>query len=169
MLPLVVLAVLVAAAVTVGATSLSWLESTREAVARVFPDFSPAARALVLAHAAYESGFGTSTAATRGHNLFNLTAGSSWTGPIVVGGDLEYSSAGVSNITQRFRAYQNADECLRDYWRFLGFSRYANARGYLASADLAGFVETLADGGFFTLPRDRYASGLRATLTKVLA
>ncbi len=147
-----------------------WVADTRAAIASTLPHLSAAAQNLVLVHAAYESGFGAARAAKEGNNLFNLTAGAYWTGPVISAGDLEYAADGtVKNISQRFRAYPSVEAGLRDYWTFLGFPRYADARARLASGDSIGFLSKLRQGGFFTLPLDRYVTGFQSIERQVQA
>jgi flagellar protein FlgJ len=132
---------------------------------------------LVVAHAAYESGWGSARAAS-GRNYFNLTAGSRWRGRIVQGPDLEYSDGVVKRITQRFRAYDSDAEAVRDYLAFLSMPRYRPAREALVAGDALRFVQLLGPdrsretppvGGYYTLPTARYAAEFAAVLEQVRA
>lgn len=154
-----------------------WVRDMYDAIAAELPQLSPSSRLLVLAHAAYESGWGTAKAARRGHNVFNITAGSAWTGPAWddVGGDTEYDAAGnVTRITQRWRIYGSLREAVADYWRFLGPNanrgRYVNARAALERGDLSDFGVKLYAAGYFTLPPQKYVTQLAAVfeLAKVV-
>ena len=117
---------------------------------------SPAARSIILAQLAYESGFGTSTA-SRAHNFANLTRAATDFGPTIVGGDTDANGAA---IVQRFRAYTTTAEGLADYWSFLGMPRYARARSILSEGrDATGFLRALHDAGYYTLSADRYVAG----------
>lgn len=119
---------------------------------------------MVVAHAAYESGFGAAKAALS-NNLFNLTAGSTWHGAVIEGGDLEYKPDGsMIRIIQRFRVYKTIRDGLLDYWTFIGKARYGKARERLLAGDSTGFITALADGAFFTLPRERYLENFKAHL-----
>lgn len=149
----------------------------REAIAALEPGcVSEAAWPLIIAHAAYESGWGSSRAAT-GHNYWNLTAGSRWRGPVIPGPDLEYSSGGeVKRIMQRFRAYESPTEATRDYLEFLEMRRYQPAREALVAGDAEGFARLLGPdraaesppiGGYYTLPTERYMASYLAVLDQV--
>jgi flagellum-specific peptidoglycan hydrolase FlgJ len=168
-------AALVALAAKRGQIEASWTDSMRAAVASVLPDLSAAARDLVVAHAAFESGFGAARAAQTGNNVFNLTAGSAWSGPTFTdqGGDTQYDAQGnyVGRITQVWRVYASLEECVGDYWEFLGpwanRGRYVQARAALERADLPAFCNELHRAGYFTLPAQRYQERLEAVLAKV--
>lgn len=140
---------------------------------RALPGTTPRAEQLIIAHAASESGWGSSRAARLGNNLFNLTRVSADKRAVVTGGDLEYDKAGnVKPITQRFRAYASLQEGFADYWRFLGANRYLEAKRRLIAGD-AGFVESLGPdraplvGGFYTLPTAEYVRSYTAVLESV--
>lgn len=151
-------------------TGASWTIDMWTAIARALPQLGTEARFIVLAHAAYESGFGRAKAAVRGFNVFNITAGASWKGQswTDVGGDTEYDAQGnVRRITQEWRIYPNLDGALADYWQFLGRSRYLRAREALQRGDVTAFVRELYAGGYFTLPPEKYLAGLAGTLTSV--
>jgi flagellum-specific peptidoglycan hydrolase FlgJ len=151
----------------------TWARRTAAAISVELAQLSPAAQRLVLAHAAYESGFGTARAAVRGNNVFNITAGSAWSGETWtdVAGDEAFDSQGNSlgRIDQVWRVYGSINEAVRDYWQFLGPSanrgRYATARAALEQADLSLFAARLFAAGYFGLPVARYTAGLSATLT----
>lgn len=142
----------------------AWLAQMRLAVDSALPDATAAAKRLVLAHAAYESGFGTGKAARLGNNPFNITAGSVWKGPVILGPDTDGNGA---PITQRFRSYPSLADAVRDYWSFLGGPRYSNARAALALGDSVAFVNRLAAAGYFELDVEKYQAGFAAALRKV--
>lgn len=151
-----------------------WARDMWEAVAAELPHLTPAAKALVVAHAAYESGFGAAKAARRGFNVFNITAGSAWRGDAWddVGGDTEYDGAGnVTRITQRWRIYADLRAAVRDYWSFLGPTanrgRYVRARAQLEAGNAAAFAQELYAAGYFTLQPSKYAAQLGGVLDTV--
>ena len=155
-------------------TGVSWTVDVWNAIGRALPQLSTQSRLIVLAHAAYESGFGKAKAAVRGSNVFNITAGSAWRGEAWddVGGDLEYDATGkAKRITQRWRIYPNLDGAIADYWQFLGPSanrgRYVKARQALEAGDVATFVNELHAAGYFTLAPSKYLAGLTGALGTV--
>ena len=151
-----------------------WCSYLELASARTIPNLSKSARDLLVAHGAFESGFGVARAAKAGNNVFNLTAGSAWTGDrwTDVGGDTEYDSQGnVRRIDQVWRKYATIDQAVADYWSFLGPSqnrgRYVAARGRLSAGDLPGFCRELYAAGYFTLPVATYTARLNSVHLEV--
>lgn len=146
----------------------AWCRALYSTIALVLPQLSVASKLMVLAQAAYESGWGKAKAARLGNNLFNITSGPAWKGPIILGGDTEYDAQGnVKNITQKFRSYPTFSDSIRDYWKFLGGPRYLAARNALVDGDSIRFVNLLYAGGYFTLPPDRYLASFQSILVSV--
>jgi flagellum-specific peptidoglycan hydrolase FlgJ len=144
------------------------------ASALTVPNLSKPARDLLVAHGAFESGFGTARAAKAGFNVFNLTAGSAWDGErwTDVGGDTEYDAQGnVRRIDQVWRKYASLDAAVADYWSFLGPSqnrgRYVAARARLSAGDVSGFCRELYAAGYFTLPAATYTARMNGVLLEV--
>lgn len=125
-------------------------------------------RVMILAHAAYETGWGITTGYRLGNNLFNITRSASDAGPVVSGPDTECDASGNCRpITQRFRAYGSLAESVRDYIAFLSASRYAASLKLLLAGDL-GFAEALGKAGYYTLPIAKYVSSYRAMIDSVV-
>lgn len=136
-------------------------------------------RALMIAHAALESGWGLSKQAQRVHNHWNISAGGSWRGPVELGGDLEYApgSTKPKTITQRWRAYKTDAEAVADYLKVLEFPRYLPARAALMEGDPEGFIRLLGPdranerppvGGYYTLPTNDYLRIYNERLAEVM-
>lgn len=132
---------------------------------------APETRIIVLAHAGVETALGTAGTAPTGNNFWNISAGttekpsSSWTGPVVLGGDQEPDGqGGWKNIVQRWRAYADPLEGAKDYLKFLsrttpipGFKKtYADAWAKALAGDVMGFVYTLREAGYYTADASRY-------------
>lgn len=127
---------------------------------------APETRLIVLAHAGVETALGTAGTAPQGNNFWNISAGSQWAGPVVLGGDQEPDgSGGWKNIVQRWRSYVNPLEGAKDYLKFLSRSTpvsskyatsYAEAWARALEGDVAGFVYTLRDAGYFTADPAKY-------------
>lgn len=139
-----------------------------------------AGRALAVAHAAFESGFGKGTAARLGRNPWNLTRTASDTRPIILGGDTEPDGkGGWRKITQRFRSYSSDGEAARDYLAFLRESRrYKAAYAALLEGNVTAFPRLLRDddpataaieGGYFTAPLAHYEAGLSSAYAAIRA
>jgi len=128
------------------------------------------ARLIIIAHGAYETGWGRLGTAVQGYNYWNLSAGTvgapskDWTGPVILGADKEYTKEGkVVNITQRWRAFASPREAVLHYlspqwinptngWN----AGYRTAGTALRAGDAVGFVQGLRAGGYFTLPLEPF-------------
>lgn len=144
---------------------------------------------LIVAHGAYESGWGLAKAAREGFNFWNLTAGPAWAGEVTLGNDTEYKagSSTARAIVQRFRKYKDPSLAVLDYVKFLSSQRYADAKLKLLKGD-ASFVVDLgvynyapdgktlvnawmglpySKGGFYTLPIARYVKEYDLVLAEV--
>ncbi|MDE2620954.1 MAG: glucosaminidase domain-containing protein [Sphingomonadales bacterium] len=123
------------------------------------------ARWILLAQAAYETEWGR-TAAARGHNYWNLSAGSSWKGPVTPGPDTEPDGqGGWKNILQAWRAYpddQAGISDLVDNW--LTWPAYRAAKPKLLAGDRDGYLSELRAGGYFTQDLPTYQAGVLARL-----
>lgn len=133
------------------------------------PDLSAEKRtraaAIVAAMAGHETGDGRTVAWREGWNFGNVTAGSTWTGPVIVGPDTEPNASGAYvPITQRFRKYGSLAEAASDLITLLSFTRYLAARDALFRGDAEGYAAALRAGGYFTAPLDAYAKGIAARL-----
>lgn len=107
----------------------------------------------LLAQAALESGWGKKTlkteSGTDSYNLFNIKAGSNWTGPVVSKEVLEYKSGLAVRSTEKFRVYGSYEESFSDYAKLISTSpRYAG----VLNQDAQGFASGLQQGGFATDP-----------------
>lgn len=145
----------------------------RKAMVVELPEIGRNTRQLIVAHGAFESGWGDGPAFRKGWNFANITAGRSWQGDKweQPNADDEYASDGTKKrIAQVWRVYGSLNEALRDYWSFLGGARYLPARQVLANSsglDSDAFAAALRAGGYFTAPLAKYQDGLRATLATV--
>lgn len=145
---------------------LKFVHDIWNAVSRVWPASSAASRQLIIAHAAYESGYGVGTAYRLGNNIANITKGSSNI-PSIDGPDTECDANGMCRpITQKFRAYATLDDSVSDYLAFLQSSRYASAYSLLVAGDV-GFARALGEAGYYTQPIPTYVSNFRGVLAGV--
>jgi flagellar protein FlgJ len=109
----------------------------------------------VLAQAALESGWGQHVSeganGASSHNLFNIKADASWSGPKVVVDTLEYAHGVATRQKAAFRAYGSYAECFRDYVDFLKSNpRYQDA--LKASTSAEEFAHNLHQSGYATDP-----------------
>jgi len=162
-----------------------WAKFVFAETTALFPTLPVKSRIIIVAHAAYESGWGQGNRAVReANNLFNVTAGSQWHGDtlVVPNADLSYNVAECTRlnrpmvvqingkpacrIDQTWRKYASYRDSLTDYWSFLG-GRYIVARDALAAGDVAGFVNGLYAKGYFTLAPDEYLNQLASMVDSV--
>lgn len=115
----------------------------------------------VTAQAALESGWGKSAI---GNNLFGITKGTTWAGPVQLVGTTEYFSTpnvsfkapeevlNVTKVGERkymysvkrlFRDYDTVGDCLRDHLRILKKKGYADAWPY--RKDAKEYVRRIVD------------------------
>lgn len=90
----------------------------------------------LIAKNALESAWGKS--AQGDYNFGNITAGKSWKGRIVEGGD---KNAAGKAITQRFRAYDSLDDYVKDEIQFL-----TNLYDFNQDDDISKFLDKLQGG-----------------------
>lgn len=161
---------------TVTTTKRDFARGWFDASTSALPQLSRAARVLLVAHGAYESGYGSGFAARVCNNPWNITAGSWWlgAGKAVVtqqNADDDYKPDGTKvRIAQTWRQYATKAEALADYWAFLttqNGGRYAPAARALERADVSEFVRLLRSGGYFNFPEAGYRSGLSTALGEV--
>lgn len=138
------------------------------AIRRVAGGYSRAARVMILAQAAFESGWGKTRMYRAAFNPFNIIRSSSDPGQVIVGGDQECKPDGTCRpITQRFAKYTNLDEAVGAYLRLLGAPRYRDALTKLERGDVEGFITTLYAGGYFTLPVQKYLASFKDMIRSV--
>lgn len=110
--------------------------------------------AFVVAQAALETGWGRAELrradGVQSHNLFNIKAGSSWSGPTVELPVTEYANGRARTELAKFRAYGSYAEAFDDYANLLrNNSRYA---GVLGQTNAGDFARNLQRGGYATDP-----------------
>ncbi len=132
---------------------------------------SAAAKKLVIAQFALESGWGYARAAVKGFNYGNITAGSTWKGPITYGQDKHCIAGGAIcfPIIQAFRKYGSNEEAIADYLAFLGSGRYAKSFQALQGGDLTRFATQLREDGYYTASVDVYVSGMAGAMNTINA
>ncbi|ENO89529.1 flagellar assembly peptidoglycan hydrolase FlgJ [Thauera linaloolentis] len=111
--------------------------------------------AFMVAQAALETGWGEKQLrhadGRPSHNLFNIKAGSAWSGRTVDRAVTEYADGRAYTEAARFRAYSSYAESFRDYAELMTRSpRYA---GVLGQTDAGGFARGLQDAGYATDPQ----------------
>lgn len=132
--------------------STAFIIQLNNSLISAMPSSSVETRAIVIAQAGLESGWGAS-APSSVFNYWNLSAGKYWKGPVQLGGDLEYA-AGDSvpiKIVQRWRAYADQVAACIDYFEFLHYGVYATALKLLLAGDIES-IEAMGTAGFYTDP-----------------
>lgn len=104
----------------------------------------------VVAQAALESGWGSSSLATKGRNLFGVKADKAWKGDILEINTREYLNGKWVFVSAKWRKYQNYLECLNDHAKFLLTNpRYQNA---FKTTNGEEFAKAIAAAGYATDP-----------------
>ena len=84
-----------------------------------------------IAQSALETGWGTAGLMTRANAFFGIKAGGSWTGKIYTGDTWEVVDGERHNTVANFRAYDNLEDSVRDYFDLIGNnSRYSKSLSY---------------------------------------
>jgi flagellar protein FlgJ len=152
-----------------GSTASSADKAPTGFVDKLWPQAVDAAKSLgvsphiLIGHAALETGWGKhelkSADGTSSNNLFNIKAGSHWTGKTVSKEVTEYVNGKPVNSVEKFRAYGTPAESFADYAKLLSTNpRYSGALNQNAD----GFVRGLQQGGFATDPA--YGDKLRRVI-----
>ena len=135
--------------------------SQEDFVEHLLPHASVAAEELgvsplvLVAQAALETGWGNAVIphanGVSSYNLFNIKAGSDWSGKTVTKHSLEYVDGVAQRERSTFRAYDSYAESFKDYVDFLrSNSRYITALKH--DGDAADFIHGLHDAGYATDP-----------------
>ena len=84
----------------------------------------------IIAQAILESGWGTSSLASKYHNYFGMKCGSSWKGKSVnFATKEEYTAGTLTKIRDNFRVYDSMEAGIKGYFDFINTKRYANLKG----------------------------------------
>lgn len=146
-------------------------DQVREFVDAVWPHAQAASRQtgipaqFMVAQAALETGWGDKVLrhadGRSSHNLFNIKAGSNWSGETVSRKVTEYAGGSAYTEQARFRSYASYAEAFQDYARLLSTNaRYSDVMGQTSAA---GFARSLQQAGYATDPM--YAD----KLTRIIA
>jgi len=144
-----------------------FIQAMSDALRPIAARLSEDSWALVIAHGAFESGWGKSSAMS-GWNWFNITAGGQWLGSTQLGPDSDCSSGKCVPITQKWRVYADGTDAIVDYLGFLE-ALYPTAWQRLVAADAAGFATALGQAGYYTLDIPTYVARYLAVLNSVIA
>lgn len=111
---------------------------------------------VLLAQAALETGWGKhmvrDNTGQNSFNLFNIKAGSRWSGDVAAANSLEFKDGVMSREVSKFRSYASYEESFKDYGQFLQNSpRYQEALD--AAADPHKYVQLLQKAGYATDPK----------------
>lgn len=124
-------------------------------------------RALIVAQAALESGWGRreirGADGAPSFNLFGIKADRSWRGPVTEAVTTEFVDGAMQRVTARFRAYGSYEEAFADYAKFLtGNPRYARV---LAAPDAEQAAAALQHAGYASDPN--YAGKLVRLMRRI--
>ena len=103
---------------------------------------------ITIAQAILESGWGKSTLATKGNNLFGIKKGN-WLGEIITLPTKEYYNGNWTTINAEFRKYNNYGESIKDHSTLLNSNWYAEV---LQNNHYIGQAKALQNCGYATDP-----------------
>lgn len=111
----------------------------------------PLFSSVVIAQAICESGWGTSQKMMKANAIFGIKAGSSWTGKVYSTKTKEcYDGVNYTTITDLFRAYNNLEESVKDYFNLiLNLDRYEKAVNCNTPLEC---ITAIKNGGYATSP-----------------
>ena len=112
---------------------------------------NPLFSSVVIAQAICESGWGQSKIMMKANAIFGIKATSSWKGKVYNANTQEcYDGVSYTNITACFRAYDNLQESISDYFDLiLGLSRYSKAINTNSPLEC---ITAIKNGGYATSP-----------------
>lgn len=112
---------------------------------------NPLFSSVVIAQAICESGWGQSKIMMKANAIFGIKATSNWKGKVYNANTQEcYDGVNYTNITACFRAYDNLQESISDYFDLiLGLSRYSKA---INSNSPLECITAIKNGGYATSP-----------------
>lgn len=129
---------------------------------------------VTTAQAILESGYGTSTLALEGHNLFGMKAvlsgntwASPWKGKTYKKSTKEYLNGRWYTITDTFRSYSTFGESLADHSAYLAGAKNGTKlryKGVVGNKSYKKTIQLIKKGGYATDPR--YVSKLCALIEK---
>lgn len=109
-----------------------------------------------IAQACCESAFGTSKLMSNANAYFGIKATKSWVNKATYGGKVYnaqtkecYDGSNYTSITACFRAYNNMEDSVRDYFDLLSISRY---RSSLSKQTVLDCITDIKNGGYATSP-----------------
>lgn len=111
----------------------------------------PLFSSVVIAQAICESGWGTSQKMMKANAIFGIKAGSSWNGKVYSTKTREcYDGVNYTTITDLFRAYNNLEESVKDYFNLiLNLDRYEKAVNCNTPLEC---ITEIKKGGYATSP-----------------
>ena len=111
----------------------------------------PLFSSVVIAQAICESGWGTSQKMMKANAIFGIKAGSSWKGKVYSTKTSEcYDGVNYTTITDLFRAYNNLEESVKDYFNLiLNLDRYKKAVNCKTPLEC---ITEIKKGGYATSP-----------------
>ena len=112
---------------------------------------NPLFNSVVIAQSICESGWGQSTIMMKANAIFGIKASSSWKGKVYSAQTKEcYDGINYTTITDLFRAYDNLEESIADYFDLIcNSSRYSKA---LNTNSPLQCITAIKNGGYATSP-----------------
>jgi hypothetical protein len=152
------------------------------AVAEELPQLPHKAQLMVVAQALVESGF--KSGGKTGNNYWNVIAVPSWKGDVWYGGDRSYkpetcakkkrpmdnsdSVGPYCKIGQTWRSYPTVNDAAADYYKVITQTYYGDTKDFLIAGDVDGFVNALAEHGYFdSTVKARYTANMKSLMKTI--
>lgn len=111
---------------------------------------NPLYNSVVIAQAICETGWGSSSLMMKANAIFGIKATSNWKGKVYNARTKEYYDGNAYNIVDCFRAYNNLEESVADYFNLIcNSSRYKKA---LYTGSPTECITAIKNGGYATSP-----------------
>lgn len=129
-------------------THSEFVEQIAKSVKKYAWAYGIAVHSPIIAQAILESGWGTSSLASKYHNYFGMKCGSSWKGKSVnFATKEEYEVGTLTNIRDNFRVYDSMDAGVKGYFDFINTKRYENLKGVKSPEE---YVRRIKADGYAT-------------------
>lgn len=126
-------------------THKEFIEVIAKYVIKYANDYGIKVHSPIIAQAILESGWGSSTLASKYNNFFGLKCGGSWKGKSVnMATKEEYSVGTLTDIRANFRVFDSIEAGVKGYFEFINYSRYANLKGVTNPEEYCRLIK--ADG-----------------------
>lgn len=120
---------------------------------------------ITISQAILETGWGESELSTKANNLFGIKADSSWKGKKVKMSTSEYYN---EKIVDEFRVYDNKQESMEDYAKFLNNNKRYKESGVFQATYYIDQAKDIEKAGYSTVENDKGVQTYSALLIDII-